>query len=209
MREDGDLVDEVKTEDNRRGTGFLYVHGVSMNPGTKRHVGSYAVWCEDGHPANGTWWVDGNVKPPEKKRSDVTNQRMELMGSLAAMEAIDRLWICASSTSCAPSTKWEIRTSSSYVVCCMTKWLPRWIENGWITKLKRSVHNGDILRRMSELSQKHDVKIVKVDQEEEGILRVRHAARDAVAVGEASKVRASSMTRGIVKTRRSFVIGGD
>ena len=39
----------------------------------------------------------------------------------------------------------------------MIKWLPRWERTGWITKQRRAVQNGDMLRKMAEIKHRHDV----------------------------------------------------
>lgn len=66
----------------------------------------------------------------------------------------------------APASAYAVlHVTSHYVINCMTKWLPRWIQTGWITKQKRPVHNGDLLRQMADMTQSCDVRFVRVPPE--------------------------------------------
>ncbi|HEV7822569.1 MAG TPA: ribonuclease HI [Burkholderiales bacterium] len=74
-----------------------------------------------------------------------TNNRMELMAAIKALEALK-----------GPSTV-IIHTDSRYVMDGLQKWLPRWKANGWKTTDKKPVKNGDLWRALDEAAARHDV----------------------------------------------------
>jgi ribonuclease HI len=131
------------------GAGFVaYTDGVCIHPGTKRHVGVYSVFIASAHASNAVRCT---------REGHITNQTMELAGALAGLEALDVILASASAVE-APL----LYTSSNYVMCCMTRWLPRWERTGWITKQRRAVQNGDILRKMAEIMHRRNVRFVYV-----------------------------------------------
>jgi ribonuclease HI len=74
-----------------------------------------------------------------------TNNRMELMGAIAALEALKR-----------PSTV-AITTDSTYVKDGITKWVHAWKKRGWQTADKKPVKNQDLWERLDALCRKHQV----------------------------------------------------
>ena len=118
----------------------VYTNGECIHAGTKKRTGVYSIWIAPGHAANAARWT---------REGHVTNQTMELAGALAGLEAID-----AHSDGAVHNT---LYTSSSYVMCCMTRWLPRWERTGWITKQRRAVQNGEVLRRMAAIAHRRAV----------------------------------------------------
>lgn len=88
-----------------------------------------------------------------------TNNRMELMAFLSALENIDTI-----ETLC---TTVSIYTDSAYISNCFEqKWYTRWLTNGWRTSDKQDVKNQDLWRRIValyiKLKDKHSLKIIKV-----------------------------------------------
>ena len=75
-----------------------------------------------------------------------TNNRMELMAPIQALESLTR-----------PSTV-RLHTDSIYVRDGITKWLPRWSANGWQTSAKQPVKNVDLWKRLDEAVRRHDVQ---------------------------------------------------
>ncbi|KAA1422221.1 ribonuclease HI [Mumia zhuanghuii] len=75
-----------------------------------------------------------------------TNNRMELMAAIAALEALTR-----------PSVV-DLHTDSSYVRNGIMSWVSRWKSNGWRTSAKQPVKNEDLWRRLDEATQRHDVR---------------------------------------------------
>jgi ribonuclease HI len=76
-----------------------------------------------------------------------TNNRMELMAPIRALESLTR----------APLTV-LLYTDSIYVRDGITKWLPRWAANGWLTSARQPVKNVDLWRRLDEAVRRHDVQ---------------------------------------------------
>ena len=87
-----------------------------------------------------------------------TNNRMELMAFLSALENIDTIETL--------STTVSIYTDSAYISNCFEqKWYTRWLTNGWRTSDKQDVKNQDLWRRIValyiKLKDKHSLKIIK------------------------------------------------
>jgi ribonuclease HI len=74
-----------------------------------------------------------------------TNNRMELMAAIQALEILTR-----------PSAV-RLHTDSSYVRNGVTSWLPGWKRNGWRTASKQAVKNEDLWRRLDAAAARHDV----------------------------------------------------
>jgi ribonuclease HI len=79
-----------------------------------------------------------------------TNNRMELMAAIQALEALQR-----------PTTV-SLHTDSTYVLNGITKWIQGWQRNGWKTAAKKPVKNDDLWRRLTEAMRPHDVSWVWV-----------------------------------------------
>lgn len=75
-----------------------------------------------------------------------TNNRMELMAAIRALEELTR-----------PSVV-RIYTDSTYVKDGVTSWLPRWKTNGWRTSAKQPVKNADLWQRLDDAVGLHEVK---------------------------------------------------
>lgn len=78
--------------------------------------------------------------------STTTNNRMELMAPIQALESLTR-----------PSTV-RIYTDSTYVRNGILSWLANWKRNGWMTSAKQPVKNADLWRRLEEATGTHDVE---------------------------------------------------
>jgi ribonuclease HI len=169
----------AETDERSRGGGSggrVFTNGAVMHPGTRRSVGAYAVWVDGGRAGSGARWT---------RTGRITNQTMELAGALAGLEAIDAAAEAAAAAACEtregaagceqprggasdsggsgeePAT---LYTSSHYVMNCMTRWLPRWEATGWVTKQRRPVQNGEIVRKMAEIVRRRPVRFVRVEE---------------------------------------------
>ena len=102
-----------------------------------------------GNPGPGGWAAilrsTGHEKEIFGGERLTTNNRMELMAAIKALEALKK-----------PSTA-VIHTDSRYVMDGLTQWLPRWKLNGWKTADKKPVKNGDLWRALDEQVARHDV----------------------------------------------------
>jgi ribonuclease HI len=74
-----------------------------------------------------------------------TNNRMELMAAIRALESLTR-----------PSTV-RLHTDSSYLRNGITAWLPVWKRNGWRTAARQPVKNADLWQRLDLAAARHDV----------------------------------------------------
>ncbi|MFV0303145.1 MAG: ribonuclease HI [Paracoccus sp. (in: a-proteobacteria)] len=107
-----------------------------------------------GNPGPGGWGVlmramQGDRVAKERElmggEPDTTNNRMELMAAIAALEALTR-----------PSTI-TITTDSAYVKNGVTGWIHGWKKNGWRTAARKPVKNEDLWRRLDEAQARHRV----------------------------------------------------
>ncbi len=74
-----------------------------------------------------------------------TNNRMELMAAIQALEVLTR-----------PSVV-RLHTDSSYLRNGVASWLAGWKRNGWMTAGKQPVKNADLWRRLDAAAARHDV----------------------------------------------------
>lgn len=82
---------------------------------------------------------------------DTTNQRMELLAAIEALEALKR--------PCAV----RMHSDSAYLVNAFRQgWVDRWQATGWKTRAKTDVENRDLWERLIRLAGKHNVEWVKV-----------------------------------------------
>jgi ribonuclease HI len=75
-----------------------------------------------------------------------TNNRMELMAPIRALESLKR-----------PSVV-RIYTDSTYVRNGITQWVARWKKNGWQTQAKQPVKNADLWQRLESAGERHQVE---------------------------------------------------
>jgi ribonuclease HI len=74
-----------------------------------------------------------------------TNNRMELMAPIQALESLTRPVVV------------RMHTDSTYVRDGITRWLPRWQRNGWLTSGRQPVKNADLWRRLDSAVRRHEV----------------------------------------------------
>ena len=102
-----------------------------------------------GNPGPGGWGVildyNGTRKELSGGEANTTNNRMELMAAITALEALKR--------PCAV----EMHVDSQYVKDGITRWIHGWKKNGWKTADKKPVKNVDLWQRLEEAAAKHKV----------------------------------------------------
>lgn len=81
---------------------------------------------------------------------ETTNNRMELLGAIAGLEALTR--------PCAV----RLTTDSQYLVKGMTEWVVGWQRKGWKNSKKEEVANRDLWERLLLLAGKHQIEWVWV-----------------------------------------------
>jgi ribonuclease HI len=74
-----------------------------------------------------------------------TNNRMELMAAIQALEALNK------------PCRVELHTDSQYVKRGVTEWLHLWKARGWRTMTKGAVKNEDLWRRLDSARARHEV----------------------------------------------------
>ena len=115
---------------------------------------AYTDGACSGNPGPGGWGVqlvarDGGrvLRTRELQGGEAltTNNRMELMAAIAALEALDR-----------PSALTNV-TDSAYLRDGVTRWIHGWKRNGWRTAGRQPVKNDDLWRRLDEAAAPHQV----------------------------------------------------
>lgn len=109
--------------------------------------GVVEIWTDGaclGNPGPGGWAAVLRLGEREKElvggEPETTNNRMELMAAISALEALKR-----------PS-KVRLVSDSEYVVKGITEWLPGWRAKGW-----KKVKNRDLWERLAEVAGRHEV----------------------------------------------------
>ena len=102
-----------------------------------------------GNPGPGGWGAILVYGEVEKEMSggeeDTTNNRMELLAAIMALEALKRP---------VPVT---LTSDSSYLKDGITKWIHGWKKNGWKTAAKKPVANQDLWQRLDAAIAPHDI----------------------------------------------------
>ncbi|GHC13351.1 ribonuclease HI [Gemmobacter lutimaris] len=116
---------------------------------------AYTDGACSGNPGPGGWGVlllarEGEVVVKERTlnggEADTTNNRMELLAAISALEALSR-----------PS-EIIVVTDSAYVKNGVTGWIFGWKKNGWKTADRKPVKNVDLWQRLDEAQARHKVE---------------------------------------------------
>jgi len=103
-----------------------------------------------GNPGPGGWGVSLQYGQHRKELSggeaSTTNNRMELMAAISALESLHER--------CAVT----LHTDSKYVLQGLTEWLPGWKKRGWKTADKKPVKNQDLWERLDAAATRHQVE---------------------------------------------------
>jgi len=115
-----------------------------------RVVEIYTDGACSGNPGPGGWgavlrYAGHELELHGGEAAPTTNNRMELMAAIKALETLTR-----------PSVV-RLHTDSSYVRNGITSWLPGWKRNGWRTASKQAVKNEDLWRRLDIAAAGHEV----------------------------------------------------
>lgn len=102
-----------------------------------------------GNPGPGGWGALLRYRDQERVlrggEPGTTNNRMEMLGAISALEALKR-----------PS-RVALYTDSQYVQKGITEWLPGWIRRGWRTADRKPVKNADLWQRLQAAAAPHRV----------------------------------------------------
>ena len=103
-----------------------------------------------GNPGPGGWGALLRFKGHEKElcggEASTTNNRMELMAAIVALEALKRPALV------------DLHTDSTYLRDGITKWIHGWKRNGWKTAAKKPVKNVDLWQRLETALGPHEVR---------------------------------------------------
>lgn len=103
-----------------------------------------------GNPGPGGWGAlmiyNGVEKELSGGEAETTNNRMELMAAIRALEALKR------------SSKVALYTDSTYVRDGITKWIHNWKRNGWKNAAKKPVKNEDLWKRLDAALAAHEIE---------------------------------------------------
>ena len=106
------------------------------------------------NPGNGGWAAiinqDNKVKKISGSVKDTTNNKMELMAPIMALQEIDK------------NQQIEIYTDSQYVRLGITDWIHKWIKNNWQTSKKEPVKNKELWIQLYELTKSYEIKWIWV-----------------------------------------------
>ena len=111
------------------------------------------IWTDgacSGNPGPGGWGAILSYKGKERELSGgealTTNNRMELMGAISALETLTR-----------PCTV-ALHTDSQYLRQGITGWIHGWKKNGWKTADRKPVKNEELWKRLDAALKQHKIE---------------------------------------------------
>ena len=103
-----------------------------------------------GNPGPGGWGAllkfDNHEKEISGGEDNTTNNRMELMAAIKALESVKEM------------CEIDLYTDSKYVMQGITEWIIKWKVNGFKNSKKKPVVNADLWIQLDDLTGKHKVK---------------------------------------------------
>ena len=107
-----------------------------------------------GNPGSGGWGVLLRFNDHEKRlcggEHETTNNRMELMAVIQALESLNR------------ECKVKVTSDSQYVLKGINEWMENWKKRGWKTAAKKPVKNVDLWLRLDKARESHEIEWVWV-----------------------------------------------
>jgi ribonuclease HI len=114
------------------------------------HVVIHTDGACSGNPGPGGWGAilafGKHVKELKGGEPQTTNNRMELMAAIEALEALKRPCLV------------DIHTDSEYLRNGIMRWIHAWKRNGWRTADRKPVKNADLWQRLDSLCARHRVR---------------------------------------------------
>ena len=111
------------------------------------------IWTDgacSGNPGPGGWGAilksGETVKELNGGEPHTTNNRMELLAAISALEALKR------------PCEIDLHTDSQYLRQGVMSWMHGWKRNGWRTADRKPVKNEDLWRRLDEATQRHEIE---------------------------------------------------
>ncbi|MFA7587434.1 MAG: ribonuclease HI [Novosphingobium sp.] len=119
-----------------------------------KHVEIFTDGACKGNPGPGGWGALLRMGHHEKEMSGsepgTTNNRMELLAAIKALEALNQ------------PCEVTLHTDSKYVLDGITKWVFGWKKNGWRTADRKPVKNDDLWQALVAAARQHKVEWVWV-----------------------------------------------
>jgi len=148
----------------------------------RKTVTVYTDGACSGNPGPGGWAAVLRFGPHERvltgAEAETTNNRMELMAVIAALEAMKE------------PVRALVHSDSAYVVNAFREgWLDGWVRRGWTKADRRPVLNRDLWERLLALTKKHEVEFVKVKGHADDAMNNRV---DELAVAAMNEARAAA-----------------
>lgn len=145
---------------------------------SEKTVTIYTDGACSGNPGPGGWGALLQYGGAEKElaggEAETTNNRMELMAAIKALEALKQSCVV------------HLYTDSTYVKDGITQWIFGWKKNGWKTAAKKPVKNADLWQLLDTQTRRHQVSWhwVKGHDGDERNERVDVLARNAIIRGQ-------------------------
>ena len=147
------------------------------------------IWSDgacSGNPGPGGWGAvlkwDGHVKELSGGEPATTNNRMELMAAIRALEALKGTQAV------------DFYTDSQYLRGGVNSWIAGWRRNGWRTADRKPVKNVDLWQRLDAARERHEIKWhwVRGHAGTEGNERADELAREGMAPFKPAKTTVRS-----------------
>jgi ribonuclease HI len=123
-----------------------------MKTARKPQIEIFADGACSGNPGPGGFAAILRTGEKEKVisggESQTTNNRMEMMAVISAIEALKR------------PCRVTVTTDSNYIVKGMSEWIYTWIKNGWRNSQKKDVLNRDLWERLLRAVDGHEIEWV-------------------------------------------------
>jgi ribonuclease HI len=153
------------------------------------HVVVHTDGACSGNPGPGGWGAILAFGDRQKElhggETHTTNNRMELMGAISALEALKKPCVV------------DLHTDSQYMRDGIMKWIKNWKRNGWRTADKKPVKNVDLWQRLEAALERHQVRWHWVRGHAGDAMNERadQLARDGIAAVRAGAIGALSPSR--------------
>lgn len=114
-----------------------------------QHIEIYTDGACKGNPGPGGWGALLLAGKHEKAlcggEPETTNNRMELMAAIQALQALKK------------SSRIDLYTDSQYVRKGITEWMANWKQRGWRTAARKPVKNEDLWRELDREAARHEI----------------------------------------------------
>lgn len=114
-----------------------------------KHISIYTDGACSGNPGKGGWGAvliyGKNQKEISGYESQTTNNRMELMAIIKALESLKE------------KCKIDLYVDSKYAKDGISTWIKNWKQNGWKSANKQPIKNQDLWQELDDLCQKHEI----------------------------------------------------